>query len=461
MIPGVGLLLLALQGGAPVGPVPELDARGAHAEIAALFERARRDVFAAPRDAGAWWKLGALFDAHHLFPQAEACYRSAHGLAPEEFRYAYLLAVAADRAGRGAEETVPLFVAAARARPEFAPVHMHLGHALTREGRDAEAEAALRRALALDGQLYVAHRSLGQLLLARGDAAGARAHLEVALAAAPDDRATNASLARAYALLGERALAEHCAELTRAQRPALSYRDEVLEEVVELAVSTRARFERARRWLEVDELDRAVAELEQLLRLHPDHAGAHALLGDALRRRGDLAGAAEHLARSVAGDPRNGSARFELARLLLARARTDAELGEVAGHLRTLLTATPGDREARELLAVALARRGRHEAAVREFARAAEGDRELAVASFAHWAGALSSLGRPAEAAACLENAVMFHPEAALLRFDLGLALERAGRAEEAAASYRRAIELGTDRPAAERLAALARGSRR
>ena len=56
---------------------------------------------------------------------------------------------------------------------------------------------------------------------------------------------------------------------------------------------------------------------------------------------------------------------------------------------------------------------------------------------------------RSAEAIATLEHAVELEPERALLRLDLGLAYERAGRSSDARRQYLRATQLAPDQPQA------------
>lgn len=63
--------------------------------------------------------------------------------------------------------------------------------------------ARYQAALALDPGNATAHRRLGQIELARGEAAAARRHLEAAYAAAPGQRATRQLLGESYAIAGD------------------------------------------------------------------------------------------------------------------------------------------------------------------------------------------------------------------------------------------------------------------
>jgi tetratricopeptide (TPR) repeat protein len=435
---------------------PDFDSIGMHPEVRAVFEEARERVAHSPEDASAWWKLGALFDAHDLHRQAEVCYRRAHELDPEDFRAVYLLAIVSDQLGYPLEVTVPLFREAIELRPKYAPVFLNMGNALARQGRAAEARDAYEEALEIDGGFYAAHRALGQLLLLTGEVEEAKAHLLTAWEGAPDDSGLNASLAQAYMRLGDRESAREYAERARSASPSLAYHDDVREEVMAMAVSIGARLERARRAFEIGEVGLAVDELERLLRLHPKHAEAHGMLGGILLGEGRLDEALPHLEQAVALYPRDVDKRLLLGQALLQASRDDPNrLKAALQHLRFACKLDPEDAEAREFLAIALARRGRLEPAIAAFERAAAGGRVLSEEAYCLWGSSLGQAGRLSEAYECFRGGLEHLPDSALLCFNLAVALEQLGRTEEAIATYLRAEEMGTTMPARERANAL------
>ena len=98
----------------------------------------------------------------HLDPDADE-------LAPEDFRWIYLLAVVREINGADAEEMIELFRRAAALRPDYAPIYIRLGDGLWRRGRHDEAEDELQKAIRLAPNAALAYRRLGQVALTRSD----------------------------------------------------------------------------------------------------------------------------------------------------------------------------------------------------------------------------------------------------------------------------------------------------
>lgn len=432
----------------PVHP-PHVDTVGMHPEVAALFEDARTAAREAPDDPEAWWRLGAICDAHDLVAQAAEAYGRAHSLAPDDFRYLYLHAIAADLAGAASAETLRDLEAAIELRPEYAPLHVHLGDVHARAGALDEALAAYRRAVALAPNLFAAHRSLGQVALARGEVDTALQHLEVARAGAPEDRAVNASLAQVYMRLGRPDEARRAAAAARDQDLELGFLDPVRESVVALAVSTVARLERAKSLRAEGDVRGAIRELEAILRLHPESAEAHARLGGTLLEVApddeELAQVAlGHLRRAVALHPGDPLKRLLLGQALLASGVSESSLYSGARkHLAAAVELDPDDAEIAEYHAQACARVGELELALREFERASDGDRPLAESSYVLWGGVLAGLGRMEDALAVFLDATLHLPDSPHMRLSVGIALEQLGRLEEALASFEKAARMG------------------
>lgn len=122
------------------------------------------------------------------------------------------------------------------------------------------------------------------------------------------------------------------------------------------------------------QLDNALAEFREALRLAPDSAATHWHLGAALASGGARQEAIAHLRRSVQLDPSNSQARYDLASLLL-EAR---DLDEAVREFRATLALAPNSVEAHNNLGLALALQGKLDEAVNHFQRALKLDPESA-----------------------------------------------------------------------------------
>ncbi|MFT5286542.1 MAG: tetratricopeptide (TPR) repeat protein [Planctomycetota bacterium] len=436
--------------------VPNYDSVGMHLEVKTVFDEARERVAVSPEDPSTWWKLGALYDAHELHRQAEICYRRAHVLDPKDFGSVYLLAIVSVHLGLPLETTVALFRTAVALRPDYAPVFLNMGNALAREGNISEAREAYKQALSINKNFFAAHLRIGQILLVTGELEEARDHLLKAWQGAADDSEINASLAQVYMRLGDRTLAREYAERTRSMSRSLSYYDRVRSEMLALALDTYSRVSRARKAFEQGEFDKALIELETILRLHPTQAEAHVMLGGILLQKGQLKEALIHLEKSVLHSPQDADKRLVYGQALLNSSLDDpAALKKSVQILRSGVQLDPADDEIREVFAIALARRGRHDQSLIQFERAAANGRQLSEMAYSLWGSVLGVEGHLQQAHDCFRDAFMKLPESSELCFNLAVAMDQLGRAKEAIAQYELAIELGTTMPAKERADAL------
>ena len=197
--------------------------------------------------------------------------------------------------------------------PDFADAHALLGHALEGLGRSGAARAHLETAARLAPDSPLARSLLGLYYLNRGDPAAARPHLEAACDLDPQNPAFALYLGFLYADLGQYAAADiWLAEATR-----LAPEDPDVWEAV------------ARFYLDRFPGDaRGVAAARARVRLAPDSALAHALLGRALLFAEDYAGAEEALRKALELAPDLAVAHYDLGRLYLLRGQREAVRAE-------------------------------------------------------------------------------------------------------------------------------------
>lgn len=181
----------------------------------------------------------------------------------------------------------------------------------------------------------------------------------------------------------------------------------------------------------------AERRFETALKTDPGYPAAHANLGQLLSKRGDLAGAVTHYRAALRSNPRSGITRYYLAGALGMLAVGPAANGPYAAMLRARqdYPSTPPSAPSPLSGEAALLE------AVEQYKQAAQLSPGVA-APAAELAGALSLLGRHADAVTAYGEAARLAPEAGLLYEGLGAELEALGRPAEAAAAYRKALEL-------------------
>jgi Flp pilus assembly protein TadD len=160
---GVGLLLVA-------GAVSmDRDRARVWGDEVRLWEEAAR---LSPKSRGAQVNLGGAYLARLDFDRAEAAYRRALALTPDQALPYYALGMLAYRRGQD-DEAVAWLTKTASLAPDYAKTYRMLGVLAIRQGRDADARSSLRRALALDPRDATAMAHLGLVAQRAGDDAAA------------------------------------------------------------------------------------------------------------------------------------------------------------------------------------------------------------------------------------------------------------------------------------------------
>ena len=374
----------------PALVLPAPDTSGMTAPVADAIESARRAALVNPRSARAVGHFGQVLHAHWMLEPAEQCYEIAHELAPEDFRWSYLRAGVAEILGADAEKTDLLFKEALqRAPPGFAPVFVRYADALMRLGRWTDARDYYAQAAALDPNLVLAHRGLGQAMIQLGDGVAAVEHLERAAGLSPNDRISRVALARAYALAGNDQRAAEISKEAEQARGSAPLPDPIFFEVERLAVdpeSLRSRYASSIRRGDVDaaaeaarllaesgepaagrqlpmavkqranqlayagDFDKALAAYEEAARLAPNDPEIEHNWGTVLLRRGELEAAAEHFERAVALNPDSADSLYNLGLALEGIGRDD----QAIAHFRAAAAIEPQHPAAQRLAELGL-----------------------------------------------------------------------------------------------------------
>lgn len=264
-------------------PVPRPDLRSMQKPIREAIETVRKivdDLDARtddPEQLGeAYGRLGEVYQAHALPGAAEAAYRNALALRPEDARRLYYFALLLAETGRPAEAAERLRAVLAR-EPENLPALVRLGHAELEQGRNEAARDAFERASKLDPRAAAAHDGLGRAAFAAGDALVAAGHFERALELAPEADVVRYRLGQALRRLGR--LEEAKTQLARSGQREIRLRDPLLEQMAQIV---------------------AISALQAVLELvRAEDFSPRDVLGFALTQLGTLEGALDYLERTL------------------------------------------------------------------------------------------------------------------------------------------------------------------
>ena len=291
----------------------------------------------------AYGAMGEIYHAYSLTAPARECYSNASQLAPQDFRWIYLLAKLDQLEGR-VDEAIRRFRVVASIRPELIAVQVNLGNIYLELNRVDDAERSFSAALEIEKKNPAAYNGLGQVALSRRRYADAVAHFEKALALAPEANRIHYALAMAYRGLQN----PEKAKIHLAQQGPVGVRvaDPLMDRLQELVQSVRVYLIRGKQALEAKRYEEAATEFRKAIAANPQSIPAHVNLGAALTQLGDLKGAAEEFEKTFAIDPNNTNAHYNLA-VLLAN-KEDHEQAIV--HLKAVSRINPNDLGARFFL---------------------------------------------------------------------------------------------------------------
>jgi tetratricopeptide (TPR) repeat protein len=291
------------------------------------------------------------------------------------------------------DEAARQLEALAREHPDVSVIWIALGTTLGSLDREAEAAAALRKALAITPDSPAALRGLGRSLLALGDAPAAVEELRHASRLSPHEPYFRANLAEALFAAGDP--------------------------------------------------DAGIAEYRESLRLSPERPWEirHGLAAR-LASVGRMREAIEESRKVVAQAPAYAKGWMHLG-LLLSRINENAEALEA---FRKGLELLPDDADALMNVAEVASRLGRFAEARVAAEKALVVEPGRARAHFV-LGRALEGLGDPAGAVASYETSTRLDPGYPEAWCNLGLRLRELGRFEEALPNLRRGHELGATRP--------------
>lgn len=429
-------------------PDPPLD--DVEPQVAQVVAEAHSAVMRRPESLEAWGAYGEVLDAHRMLAEAETCYRRAWSLAPDEFRWTYLLATVLDDQEGRQDEAISMYETAARIKPNYATTWVRLGLLLHTLGRTTEAREALEKALEIREDVAIAHRTLGEVLIGMGRTDQALDHLETAAAMYPDDRKVQAALARTYERAGEPTRARAAAEKARRLEVTIPIPDPIRYPIMEKNISTRRLQKRAKRQMQSGDFAAAIENLKIVTDARSEDPSAHFLLAKAYHGVGKQELTLRHLQTAVRIRDEFIPAHLLLGIMYMKR----GDPGQAVEHLRRARRHDAKHPEVALQLATALGMHGDLDEAIGEFERAVELNPNSA-ALHVNWGNVLLKKRDRREAVAHFHEALRIDPEFIDAHYNLALVLEQIGRSDEAIEHYRHVTSVRPRHPAAGRLARL------
>ena len=195
------------------------------------------------------------------------------------------------------------------------------------------------------------------------------------------------------------------------------------------------------------QLNEAIAYYKEALEIKPDVAQVQSNLGNALLREGQVEEAIGHLERALQIDPAYPEAYNHMGSALMRK----GQAGEAIGYYQKAVQLNSSYADAYNNLGVAFLRNGQVGEAIAHYKKAVAINPESAEMQY-NLGNALARKGEWADAIACYQAALTTERDAvkaAKVRNNLGAALEKLGKSDEALEQFSKALQINADYPEA------------
>ena len=381
-------------------------------ERSRLEELITRADLARGEIAEAFGEMGRLYHAHSLSEPTLACYQRARMLAPQDFRWVYLLGVLYQQTNR-LLPAVPVFERALEIRPHDAPAMLRMAQVLLELNETDLADSLFQESLTKHGMAAAAAAGLGQAALSERRFEDAVRWFREALQQQPGATRLYYSLGIAYRSLGELDKARDYL-----QRPADTdpkFPDPILEETRKLASSARIHRHRALVAVRSNQLGIAAQEFRAAIAIEPDNPALRVGLARVLYLMGDTNATRVHLLEAIARDPDHAPANFHLG--MLATEFGDDDKGTL--YFEKTLQTDPEHMGAHLQLAHVLMRAGSYSQAAHHYHEVTVHTPQNRLAWLLEGLALLRSGVTHQKARDRLEEGLVVHPEDPMLAYAL------------------------------------------
>ncbi len=388
-------------------------------------------------------ELGMLYHGAGLAEPAAVCYQNAARLRPEDGRWPYYLGFLRQQLGE-LDAAEAAYQDTLRLAPFDRPTLFRIGEVRLAQKRLEEAAEPLRKILQIDPRHAAAEAMLGRIASLADDAEATVAHLERALALAPQASKLHYPLGMALRKLGREDEARVFLSKGGAVDPPM--RDPLLAALAETGGPSRFDQLRGRLAFARGIVANAAEAFGAAVEKDPRSASARQAYGVALANLGDAIYAFDQLDEAARLDPDDPATHYALG-VLLAQQQA---LWSARFHLARAADLEPTDAAAHRELAAVL-RRQRDPAQAIERYRVALALSPRDPQALLGLAQCRIDLGQLSEAKAGLEEALVLVPEAVGIRSNLARLLAAAPDLElrDGARAYEIASKLFDAEPAA------------
>jgi tetratricopeptide (TPR) repeat protein len=355
----------------------------------------------------AFGEMGKLYHAYDMLDAAEACYRNAEKLIPDDFRWPYYLGNCYDAQSKPSE-AIAAFQRTIAIRSDSVPAQVALAQTYLEANQTEQAQSWFQRALAIDSSCARAMVGLGKICNSRRDFTAAVQHFESALKLQPEATVIYYPLAMAYRGLGD--INKARVHIEKRGNTKTAFSDPLMAELDTLPIGAEHFVLSGVAAGKSGKLKFALQELQKAVQEDPQNALARLNLGTALTKLGNKEAAIEQFRQAIRLKPDFSMAHCNLGVLLAERGSRDKAME----HFRQAIHFDPQYLNAHLGLANSLVQIKDHKQAAEHYARMIEIDPSHRGA----WLGqavALTRSGQYDEARVSLEEARIILPESMIL----------------------------------------------
>ena len=307
-------LILAIAGAAVVGPwlldyfnagailsqAGQTDLSRTETQVTEKIHRLIETTKSEPDVAENWGKLGENLYIHSFKQAALPCFKKAHEMADQDFRWIYFYAVTLDEINDNA--AIEWYKKSRLLKPDYPPLLIKMGNRYLLYGQNDQAAECFAAILNSGIRVPHAHLGLARIAMDKGDLKEAERQLDTALKMAPMYREARALRADVYRRMGDKEKAEAEFGNLAGLEDRLDLADPVYYEMVEEGISSFWCQVRGNNYLKKGELNKAEEEFKKALEYQPNEA-SHTSLGYVYQRQKRYEAAMDHYEQALALSP--------------------------------------------------------------------------------------------------------------------------------------------------------------